>query len=377
MQNKKIKLAVLESKYYGTVTSVNDLVVRLDRDRFDVMFLYLDGRPESENHLEKAGYTVRDLSQNKLLSIIRPEVIYELYRVLKQNQIDLLHCHAHKAALYGAIAGKFLPQMKIIAHVHGLGRSARLRRKLSNFLFAGRIDRFLAVSQAVKQDLLDSNWRIPASKVTVLENSVDYERFAGAVAGRNSVRQMFGVPQDAFVFGFVGRFAPTKGVPYLLDAFAEVKKEFSNAYLLLAGQGPDEQRYSQQIQNLGLQKTVCFAGYQKEIEKFFGSLDVFVIPSVAEGMPRVLLEAMAAGIPCIGTSVGGIPDVIDGAVGFVVAPRSSKALAEAMKWMLQKNPDELFQMRTAAAQKARTRYAHAVLSEQLYAIYCDVLGIKD
>ncbi|HOK96962.1 MAG TPA: glycosyltransferase, partial [Anaerohalosphaeraceae bacterium] len=84
-----------------------------------------------------------------------------------------------------------------------------------------------------------------------------------------------------------------------------------------------------------------------------------------------------AGIPCIGTSVGGIPDVIDGAVGFVVAPRSSKALAEAMKWMLQKNPDELFQMRTAAAQKARTRYAHAVLSEQLYAIYCDVLGIKD
>ena len=120
MQNKKIKLAVLESKYYGTVTSVNDLVVRLDRDRFDVMFLYLDGRPESENHLEKAGYTVRDLSQNKLLSIIRPEVIYELYRVLKQNQIDLLHCHAHKAALYGAIAGKFLPQMKIIAHVHGL-----------------------------------------------------------------------------------------------------------------------------------------------------------------------------------------------------------------------------------------------------------------
>ncbi|HOK97014.1 MAG TPA: glycosyltransferase, partial [Anaerohalosphaeraceae bacterium] len=283
MEKNRIKLAILESKYYGAVTSVNDLVVRLDKERFDVTFLYLSGDPGRENHLQQAGYKVCYLSRSERMPVFRPDVLVKLIRFLRRNQIDLLHCHAHKATQYGAIAGIFAPKVKIIAHVHGLGRFERLRRKLAFLLFAWRINRFLAVAKAVKQDILQSNWRIPASKIEVLENSVDYERFAGAVAGRNSVRQMFGVPQDAFVFGFVGRFAPTKGVPYLLDAFAEVKKEFSNAYLLLAGQGPDEQRYSQQIQNLGLQKTVCFAGYQKEIEKFFGSLDVFVIPSVAEG----------------------------------------------------------------------------------------------
>lgn len=374
IRDKKIKLAVLESKYGGLITGVNDLVVRLDKEQFDVMFLYLGGDPACENHLEKAGYKVYYLSSGKRKSAFHPIIVLKLIRILKDNRVELLHCHAHKPTQYGAIAGAFLRKLKIIAHVHGLGRSERLRRKSANFLFLGRIDRFLTVAASVKEDLIHNNWRIPASKVTVLENSVDYDKFTHVKITKNQVRQQLNVPEDAFIFGTVGRLAPTKGISYLIDAFAQVKKEFSKAYLLLVGEGPDEKQFRQHVAKLGLQDSVCFAGFRKEIEKIFRALDVFVISSVAEGMPRVLLEANAAGVPCIGTKVGGIPEVIDETVGILVESQNSDALADSMKDMMRKDAGEMNRLRAGADERARTLYAHTVVSEKLKNIYYDVLG---
>lgn len=377
MMKNKIKLAVLESKYHGAVTSVNDLVVRLDKEQFDVTFIYLSGDSVYENHLEKEWYKVHYLSRNKRMDVFRPVVLFKLVRFLRKNHFDLLHCHAHKATQYGAIARLFVPNLKIISHVHGLGRSARFRRKSANFMFLGRIDRFLPVAKAVGKDLIESNWRIPASKVTVLENSVDYEKFADAKITKSQARQMLGIPEDAFVFGFVGRFAPTKGVSYLIDAFARVKKEHPKAYLLLAGQGPDEPQYKRQVQPLGLQDSVCFAGYHRDIERVFHALDVFVLSSVAEAMARTLLEAMAAGIPCIGTRVGGVPELINESVGLLVEPQNSRLLADAMLTMIRKNRQELQQIGAAAAHKIRTEYAHEVAKAKLNRIYLDILGVKE
>jgi glycosyltransferase involved in cell wall biosynthesis len=377
MATEKIKLAVLESKYSGVVTGVNDLVVRLDKDRFDTMFIYLSGDPGGENHLERKGFKVCYLSTGKRMNIFRPSVLFKLIQVLRKNHIELLHCHAHKAAQYGAIAGFFLRQLKIIAHVHGLGRSARLRRKSANYFFLNRIDRFLTVAVSVKQDLVQSNWRIPVSKVTVLENSVDYDKFANVNVTKEQMRQVLNIPRDVFVFGAVGRLAPTKGISYLIEAFAAVKKEFSKAHLLLVGQGPDEQPYRRQVQKLGLQDAVCFAGYRKDIEKVFRAMDVFVISSVAEGMPRVLLEAKAAGIPCIGTRVGGIPEVLNDAVGLLVDAKDCGALADAMKEMMRKDAKELARLGLNADQRVRTLYSHAVVSEKLKNIYLDVLAEKN
>ena len=374
IQDKKIKLAVLESKYGGPVTGVNDLVVRLDKEQFDVMFLYLGGDPACENHLEKAGYEVRYLSSGKRKSTFHPSVLLKLIRILKDNRIDLLHCHTHKPTQYGALAGRFSPRVKVIAHVHGLRRSARFIRKLTNFLFLDRIDLFLTVAASVKEDMIKSNWRIPASKVVILENSVDYDKFTNVKITKNQARQQLNVPEDVFVFGTVGRLAPTKGISYLIDAFAQVKKEFSKAYLLLVGEGPDEKQFRQQVAKLGLQDSVCFAGFRKEIEKIFRALDVFVVSSVAEGMPRVLLEANAAGVPCIGTKVGGIPEVIDETVGILVESQNTDALAESMKDMMRKDAEGINRLRAGADKRARTLYAHAVVSEKLKNIYYDVLG---
>jgi len=369
---KKIKIAVLEFRYGGNVTGVNDLLIRLDPERYEIMFIYLTGNPSVEHHLEKEGHKVYYLSSRKSRSF-RPGLVCKLVKLLKSNDVDLLHCHAHKSTQYGALAARFLPRLKVVAHVHGLRRTRRFVRKLTNLLALGRVDRFLTVARAVADDLVNTNWRIPDSKVTVLENSVDYDRFARETVTPAQMRGELSLPQDAFVFGTVGRLDPTKGIPYLIEAFARVRAEFTNARLLLVGKGPFEAQFRQQVKDLALEDSVCFAGFRLDVVRVYRAMDVFVIASVAEGMPRVLLEAMAAGIPCIGTRVGGIPEVIAPEVGQLVPAADNDALAQAMIKVIQ-NAAHLEQSKAGAQTTARCRYSHDVVYRKLEAIYRDVLG---
>lgn len=374
-EDRKIRVAVLETQYGGNATFVNDLYGRMDRSRIDVRFIYLRGGRDRDNHLERQGFPVHCLAEKGGLSNLLPVRLFRLIRLLKEHRIDLLHCHTHKPTIYGAMAGRFLPRLKVISQVHGLRRSDRFQRKLMNFLFAGRVDRFLAVAGAVRDDLLASNWRIPPSRVRILENSIDYERFASVESSPAEIRRMLSLPEDAFVFGAVGRLAPTKGLPWLLEAFAAVHKRFPRARLLLVGEGPDEAQYRRRARELGVEGAVCFAGFRRDVERILRAMDVFVISSVAEGMPRVVMEAMAAGLPCIATRVGGIPEMLDDTVGALVEPKNSQALADAMSGMLNRTGAQWNHLKTNAARRARERYHHEVAARRLDEEYRELLQL--
>lgn len=371
---KTIKLAVLESKYGGDATSVNDLVTGFPGEQFEVIFLYLRGKGSQSNHLKQQGFKVLHLSDKTKLRTFHLGTLIRLVKVLKQHGVQLLHCHAHKSTVYGALAGMFLPKLKIVAHVHGLKRSARLRRRMINLAVFRRINRLLPVAQAVRQDLLDCNWALPPEKAVVLENSVDYPRFAQVQDSRRAVRQEFGLQSDAFIFAFVGRLVPTKGLAYLLEAFSQIDPAAHNAHLLLVGEGRDRQTYEQQAKDLAIDKWVHFAGFRRDIESILHAMDVFVMSSVAEGMPRVLLEAMAAGRPCIGTRVGGIPEVIDTSFGLTVLPADSQSLAQAMQKMLSLTPSARAALGEKARQQAEESFSHTVVREKLKRIYLAVLA---
>jgi L-malate glycosyltransferase len=372
--NKTIKLAVLESKYGGDATSVNDLVTGFDREQFEVIFLYLRRKGSKANHLEQQGFKVLYLSDKTSLRTFHLGTLTRLVRVLKQHGIQLLHCHAHKSTVYGALAGMLLPGLKIVAHVHGLKRSARLRRRLMNLAVFWRINRLLPVAQAVKQDLLACNWALPPNKAIVLENSVDYARFAEVKDSKWALRQEFDLKSDAFIFASVGRLVPTKGLDYLIDAFSQIDPAARDAHLLLVGEGRDRQKCELQGTDLAVDKRVHFAGYRRDIESIFHGVDVFVMSSVAEGMPRVLLEAMAAQKPCIGTRVGGIPEVINESFGLVVKPADSRSLAQAMQKMACLSPHEHAVLGENARAEAERRFSHTVVREKLKRVYLDLLG---
>ncbi len=334
------------------------------------MFIFLKGNPGEKNLLREAGYEVLYLSNAKRVGAFRFSALAGLVRILKERRVDLLHCHAHKATVYGTMAAAMAGTPVVLTHVHGLGRTRNLRRKLTNLLLFRRIQRIVCVANSVKEDVLRSNWRLPAEKVIVLENSVDYGRFANVSVSKADAKQMLGLPFDAFVLGTVGRLAPTKGLSYLIEAFSAVRAQRPSAHLVLLGDGPCRAELEQQASAMSCLDSVHFLGRRGGIEQLMRGMDVFVLSSVAEGMPRAILEAMACGVPCIATKVGGIPEIIDGQdVGRLVPPKDKDALAEAMLSLAEAPAKYLMDCTERARERIRTNFSHDVVAKKLENTY--------
>lgn len=370
MFKDRINLALFWPRYSSTTTSLNDLVLKLDKERFKVIFIYLSGYGVDKNLIEEAGYEVFYLSNIRRINAFRFSVLFKLVGILKKHNVDILHCHRQRPSSYGALAGMIAKTPVVLSHVHGLGRSRNLRRKLTNFLLFGKIDRIICVANSVREDVLKNNWSVPKEKIFVLENSVDYERFADVSISKADTKQMLGLPSDAFVFGTIARLAPTKGLSYLIEAFPEVKKHKRSAHLVLLGDGRCKAELEKQVSDMSCCDSIHFLGHRDNIEHLLRGMDVFVLSSVAEGMPLAILEAMASGVPCIASSISGISEVINSSdVGFLVPPRDSDALAEAMINIVNMPKNEIAQIVHNAQNRVRKFYSHEVVGEKLKNLY--------
>lgn len=343
----------------------------LDKRRFNVLFIFLKGDASEKNPLTEAGYKVVYLSNAKRVDTFRFSVLSRLVSTLKENNVHVLHCHAHKPTVYGTIAATLAGTPVVLTHVHGLGRSRNYRRKLTNFLLFRKIDRIICVANSVKEDVLKSNWRLPVEKVAVLENSVDYDRFADVSLSKANAKQRLGLPSEALVFGTIARFGPFKGHSFLVSAFKKVKDKVPSAHLVLVGEGPLKKDAQQQIATAGVDESVHFLGQRSDIPELLRAMDIFVLPSIgSEGMPRVLLEAMAVGVPCIGTNIGGTPELLRNSnTCCVVPPRNADALAEAMIALANASEQELKSLIERARESIVSHFSHDVVAKKLGSIY--------
>lgn len=371
MTGQKITIALLWPRYGGKVTSVNDLVLGLDRKRFDIIFIYLSRYGADNNFIEEAGYDVFYLSDKKRVSSFRLSILFRLAKILKERKVHIIHCHRHKPTVYGAIAASIAKTPVVIAHVHGLGRTRNSIRKLTNLLLFRRINRLIAVANSVKEDVLHNNWFLSEEKVSVLENSIDYRRFADVSTSKEEAKQVLGLPSDAFVFGTIARFGPYKGHNFIVAAFEKVKNEIPSANLLLVGEGPLKGELQQQVAKAGIGQSVHFLGQRSDIPELLRAMDVFVLPSIgSEGMPRVILEAMAAGVPCIASVVGGIPEIItNNETGFLVPPKNEEALTKAMIELAKMPEKKRQKLVDNTRQKVYSCYSHKVVIRKLENIY--------
>ena len=140
---------------------------------------------------------------------------------------------------------------------------------------------------------------VKKGKVTILPNAIDSDRFKFNEKQRNEVRARYGISDDDFVVGHVGRFFPQKNHEFLIDVFAELHKQMANAKLLLLGKGPLQEHIQQKVEKLGLSRCVIFAGLQRDPASFYTAMDVFCFPSLWEGLPLTLVEAQYSGLPCV------------------------------------------------------------------------------
>ena len=293
--------------------------------------------------------------------------VRQIEECIQEDGIQLLHTHGYKADLYGYVAARRSGK-PIVATCHNwVGGTAALG--IYNRLDRMALKRFqglAAVSDSVAQRLLDSG--VAANKIRTIANGIDLGPFERAR------------PLPVFEFdgnkvvGMVARLDLQKGFEYLLRATRELCAAFPALKVVIVGEGPDRQAIEHMVQRFGLQSNVILAGQHSHMPEIYAAMDIFVLPSLNEGLPMTILEAMAASRPVIATRVGAIPKVIkDGETGLLVDPGDADGLRNALARLLR-DSDLGRRLGSAGHDWVSRNYTSEAMAFKYRQMYDEVLG---
>jgi glycosyltransferase involved in cell wall biosynthesis len=212
---------------------------------------------------------------------------------------------------------------------------------------------------------------VSSEKITVVENGIDIGHFS---RGRPLLREELGLRENPLV-GYVGRLAPEKGLEYLLHAAAGMLNTLPAAKVILAGEGPERLTLEKLARQLGIEKSVIFLGRRSDLASIYASLDVFVLPSLSEGMPMAVLEAMAAKRPVVATRVGAIPRMVkDQQTGLLVDARDITGLQSAISLLLDRR-DLCHTFGQNGHEVAETLFSSDAMAKNYLGIYRRVISL--
>jgi glycosyltransferase involved in cell wall biosynthesis len=260
--------------------------------------------------------------------------ISEVVRLLDTVQPRALFCHGYKADLVGWRAARSVgvPVVGVSRGWTAEGWKVRAYEGLDRFVLRF-LDRVVCVSEGQAEKVRRAG--IAEDRIRVIHNAIDSRRFAAPrPEARATLRGMFPTPRR-WIVGAAGRLSPEKGIDVLVDAAATVVRARPAAGFIVFGDGKQEAALRKQVAERGLTEAFVFGGFRSDLDTLIPSLDLLALPSWTEGLPNVILEAFAAGVPVVATAVGGVPEVVDpGHSGLLVPPGNPVALAGSILRML-------------------------------------------
>jgi glycosyltransferase involved in cell wall biosynthesis len=292
---------------------------------------------------------------------VRPGAFGRLRAVLREFRPDVVHAHNVGGLFYAGPAARAVgvPAVVWTEHTNTVrhplsGRLARRRRAWLVWLAGRFCRRCFCVSKEIADELA-ARRLVRRDKLCVLLNGIDTAHVARPT-DRAGLRGSLGIPPDAPVVGSVARLNPVKCQDLLIRAFARLKPRYPESHLLLVGDGPSRQPLEELTASLGLQGSVHFAGYQAEPERYLQVMNVFALTSSLEGLPLAILEAWAAGLAVVASSVGGVPDLIEhGRNGLLFPPGDEDALVGQLSEFLG-DPARAARVGEEARREAVERY---------------------
>jgi len=332
-----------------------------------------DASPFVHPMLDEASKRALEIEQWEDMAWLSPSVIRRLARKLKMGGFSLLHTHDYKTNLLGGIAARLAGVNPIATlHLHDLStRRLRLYRIL-DLVGLRSFPRVIAVAEALRRELIAAG--LPPSKVVTIHNGIEGQGFAaGAFTRAERLRQQLGIGTDQPVISTIGRLSPQKGQRDFLESAARVLKAVPNAMFLVLGDGPAKEELRDLCRSLNIQDAVSFLGHQRDVAAFMALSNCIVLASVREGLPYVLLEALALARPVVATQVGGVPELVqDGEAGLVVPPRKPDRLAEAILYLLR-NPAEAARLGQEGRERVLREFTAEVMGYKTAEVYRAVL----
>lgn len=337
-----------------------------------------------EDDLRTAGLEWTRLSAlRRSLGLHDLRAFFQVLALLRTTRPEILHTHTAKAGFLGRLAALVVnlfraEPIRVVHTFHGHtlhGYHGPLAERVFLLLerFLGRFatDRIVVLSPAQRDELAERFRIAPRDRFVVVPLGLDLTPFEN-LPPRGAVRARLGLAEDAFLVGAVGRLAPIKNLGVLIEAVARTDP---SVHLLLVGEGEEEAELRVRAERCGVTERVHFWGGETNVARIYADLDLLALSSRNEGTPLSAIEAMASGVPVVGTAVGGLVDLLDDRRGLLVPPDEVDSLADAIERLRR---DENLRRDTAARARAYVRTTHALprLLESLDRLYRALLPAR-
>ena len=319
----------------GAETLVKDYAFLLDKDIFNVFVIVLRRTRDAANDalLSQANVEIIEIyKRNDFLSKVIQKLNrwwylpYRLKKLLKERNIEALHIHLAFLKYISPIRKK-IKNVKLFYTCHNepqyfIDQSVPAEYRAAKILIKDNHLQLIALHDEMRKEI---NSIFEIDNTVVIRNGIDFNRFKVIKETKEEIRKSLEIPQDAFVLGHIGRFSDQKNHTFLIDVFSEVYKENKNAFLLLIGAGELLNTVKTKVDKCGLKNRVMILSHRSDIPQLLKAMDVFVFPSLFEGLGIVLIEAQVSGLRCI------ISDTV---------PREAFQSELAVPMSLQASPDE-------------------------------------
>jgi len=358
----------------------------MDKNRYDVTLISgIEKNPAQNRSGQMENMQVEHIIIPNLKRSINPindwKAFLKIHRILKNNNFEIVHTHTSKAGFLGRIAARAARTPLIIHTPHGhvlFGYFGKFKTFIFKFLekFTVRItDQIIALTRREKEDYVTAKMA-KEDKITVIHSGIELEKYKNlSIEKKQSFKKTLKISEEVLLIGTAGRLVPVKGPEILLRAAEKVLLKHPHAYFLFAGDGDHKKSLEILANELGINKNIIFLGWRDDLADILSLYDIFVLPSLNEGMGRVLVEAMALGNPIVASNICGIPDLIEhGKNGFLVPPKHPEELARFIQILLE---DEKLRVQMGLeGEKLSSNYSVKKMVDQIDRLYTLLLSSR-
>ncbi len=297
-----------------------ELVQHLNKDKYNITICSVGQGGPLQTEFERLGLKVVVFPKRYSFDV---SLVFKVARLMRTEQIDLVQTTLFYADVIGAYAA-WQANVPIMVSWEAVTHPYQWRHLQAYKLASRKMDKIVAVSDAIRQQLIAERGIEPDKAVTI-HYGIDLKKYTVI---KNLTRKVLGLKESDIVLGTVARFTDQKGHKYLIAAAPHIIARFPNVHFVFVGDGPNRQMMEGQIRDLGLTDHFHLLGFRTDVVDLLNLFDVFVLPSLYEGLPNVVLEAMACHNPVIATGVDGTVEAVeDGITGYIIPPKDSDALA--------------------------------------------------